>query len=103
MIDANRGCSVENLQRLKEASYERFRVEFVGAVEMLLEGFEMDWDDLANKLAWPDEVGMYLNGSEVKRDIGTGLLSAKKMNDIAHVFSMEPYIIFRPRFPFTQN
>jgi hypothetical protein len=114
MIDPNRGISKEVLRRHKEASYERFRIELLVSIEQLMEDFQMTWDDLADKLAWPSEMTyspgqiegkkrrkIYFLGSEVKRIIGSGMLSTKKLNDIAPVFSTEIYIIFRPRKPWT--
>lgn len=102
-IDANKGTSSEVLVQLKVASYERFRVEIVKAVEQLLVDFEMEYDDLAEKLCWGSVDGSYLSGEQIRREIGIGPLSIKHLNDIAHVFSMEPYILFRPRLPYINN
>lgn len=98
MIDANRNTSVEVLDQLKAASYERFRIELFGAVEKLLEDFKMTWDDLAEKLDWG------VKGETLKNIVGdAGTIPLKELNEIAHTFSTEPYIIFRPRHPWTQT
>jgi len=103
MIDANKGTSEETLRRLKQASYERFSIELVKAVEKLLEDFEMTWDDLAGELCWDDGNGSYLSGDEIKKEMGLGPMGTDEINAIAHVFSKEPYILFRPRKPYTQS
>lgn len=106
MIDANKDTSPEVLERLREASYERFRIQLLNAVEKLLEDFEMSWDDLAWKLQWnifPEEVGRVMSGEQVKREIGESFLTDEEFNDIAHCFSAEPYIIFRPRKPWIKT
>jgi hypothetical protein len=95
MIDANKGASEETLRRFKEASYERFRIELIASIERLLDDFEMTWDDLAKKLMW-----FSLTGSGVKDRLGGAYIGVEELNEIAHVFSAEPYIIFRPRFPY---
>jgi hypothetical protein len=113
MIDANKGASEETLRRFKEASYERFRIELIASIERLLDDFEMTWDDLAEKLQWKQHdgtiytacFGPLLGGAGVKKYIGGESvtpfdLDIKELNEIAHVFSAEPYIIFRPRFPY---
>jgi len=108
MIEANKGASEDTLRRLKEASYERFRVQLIKAVEKLLEDFEMTWDDLAKKLQWrfwdrysqSFERGKVQTGQDIKTTLGTKHISLFALNDIAHVFSMEPYILFKPRFPY---
>jgi len=101
MKDPNRGASEEVLARLKEASYEKLRLEIYRAVEKKLEDFEMTWDDLANKLAWPDGEGSYISGSVIKMDMADGPIETDELNQIAAVFSAEVYIIFRPRQPYT--
>lgn len=102
MIDPNRGASRSVLDRHREASYERFRIELFEAVKSLLRDFEMTWDDLADRLCW-NQYGKYFRGDRVRGEIGSGLLSAKELNDIAHVFSAEPYVLFRPRAPWVQT
>ena len=100
MIDANRGMSEEVLQQHKQASYERFRTQFALAVEQKLIDFEMTWDELY-ELMYPD-----LNkgwGFVLKQKVKAGDLSAEDMNDITHIFSCEPYVVFRPREPWTQT
>ena len=107
-IDANKGCPEDTLRRLKAASYERFHIELIKSIERLLEDFEMDWDDLAGKLQWKwneyHNPIRYLTGDEVKAAIGGNgfrIMDMEAINAIAHVFSMEPYILFKPRFPYT--
>lgn len=102
MLNPNRDTSEEVLQQLKEASYERFRTQFATAVEQKLIDFEMTWDDLAKQLDW--KLGKFhYTGTDVKQIIKAGGLSAEGMNDIAHVFSCESYIILRPRNPWVQT
>lgn len=103
MIDANKGVTEDTLRRLKEASYERFRIELIKSIEHLLVEFEMDWDDAAEKLQWVDLEGKPISGDAVRLEMGTIPITVKEINDIAHLFSMEPYILFRPRFPYTQS
>ena len=104
MIDANRGTSEEALRRLKAASYERFHIELITAIERLLDDFQMTWDDLAVRLcADPEWVVNTLQGSNLKSYVGGFPLPLNELNAIAHIFSAEPYIIFRPRFPYTQS
>lgn len=111
MIDANKGCTEETLRRFKDASYERFRIELIKAIEQLLVDFEMDWDDLAEKLQWRVQDGSIftaafgpnMTGDQVRQHIGGCSIVPSdigELNDIAHVFSMEPYILFRPRLPY---
>lgn len=106
MIDPNKGASQNLLDRLREGSYERFHTQLLEAIETLLNDFEMDWDDLAEKLHWPlSEYRVpirYLTGQEIKQIIGDDL-SSDELNDIAAAFSAEPYIIFRPRFPWIEK
>lgn len=102
MIDPNRGASQSVLDRHREASYERFRIELFEAVKSLLRDFDMTWDDLADRLAWPSNE-TYQSGDGVREAIGQQDLSLEELNEIAHVFSAEPYIIFRPRAPWVQT
>ena len=98
MINPNRATSEDVLRRLKEASYERMRVELKCTIELLMKDFDMTWDDVAEKL----ERGTF--GHEVKEIlIGHPKLNLADLNDIAHIFSCEPYIIFRPREPWTKT
>jgi hypothetical protein len=103
MIDPNRNISEEVLERCKRASYERFRIQLMESIEKLMGEFDITWDDLAEKLQWEAIKlgGGHLNGDEVKNKIGDGFLTTGKINDIAHCFSAEAHIIFRPRFPYT--
>jgi len=104
MIDANRGATEETLRRLQEESYERFRTELFKSVEQLLTDFEMTWDDLAEKLKWPWlSRSRYMTGAEIKQHLGIKPLTTFTLNEIAAVFSAEPYVIFKPRLPWTGN
>lgn len=110
MKNPNSGESAELLQRRKEASYERMRVELLNSVELLMKDFDMTWDDLANKLKWPwnrhKDPSRFLSGEEVKQvivDEGYYPLTLETLNEITHIFSTEPYIIFRPRLPWTKS
>jgi hypothetical protein len=95
MIDPNQGASQETLDRLREESYERTRLQILQAVEQQLADYGMTWDDLAEKLKWGD-----MSGQEVKAFTGDGLdVGIQGLNEIAAVFSAEVYVIFRPRFP----
>jgi hypothetical protein len=97
MINANRDTSEEVLQQHKQESYERFRVDFANAVEQKLLDFEMTWEDLSEQLDWE------CTADEVKATVKMAMFTAEDMNDIAHVFSCEPYIILRPRLPWIQT
>lgn len=108
MSNPNRGASEEVLNRLRDESYERMRIELFNSIKQLLIDHDMTWDDLAEKLKWIKHLGdgmgintVYYNGEEVKNSIGTHVISVRQLNQIAHCFSAEAYIIFRPRFPFT--
>ena len=107
MIDANRNASREVLQQHKQLSYERFRTQFAEGVEQKLIDFEMTWDDLAKKLQWLwnkyQSKTRFYTGVEVKEEVRDWELTMEKMNDIAHVFSTEPYILLRPRLPWVQS
>ena len=102
MIDPSRGASEEALERQKEESYERMRLQLFEAVEKKLAEFEMTWDDLAGKLKWEGYKGT-LTGQDVKNELGSGPITSEELNSLAHCFSAEVYIIFRPRFPITQT
>ena len=98
MKNPNRGASKDLLQRYMEASYERMRVELKCSVELLLKDFDMTWDDIAESL----DCGLL--GPEVKKMvIDNPQLNLVDLNDIAHIFSCEPYIIFRPRLPWIKS
>ena len=106
MIDPTRGDTKTTLRRLKEASYERFRLELLRNIEQLLEDFDMTWDDLARVLREKDvfvSVWGIHSGDTLHEHVGSRDLDLSELNDIAAVFSAEPYIIFRPRKPWTQS
>lgn len=94
MTNPNRATSEDVLRRLKEASYERLRVQLKCTIELKMKEFNMTWDDIANQLSRPLDDGL-----EVKKDTLSGNLSLWELNSLAHIFSCEPYIIFRPREP----
>lgn len=103
MIDPTRGANEETLRRLTDESYERFRIQFFEAVKKKLEDFEMTWDDLADKLNWTRDKEK-MQGDVIKKELGSDVFfTLEEMNQIASVFSCEPYVIFRPRFPWTKS
>jgi len=95
MINPNRNTSEEVLRRLKESSYERMRVELKNSIELLMKDFDMDWGDIGRLL---DISAGAAKNAALFDDI---LLS--DLNLLAHLFSCEPYIIFRPRNPWIQT
>ena len=101
MINPNRDTSEDVLRRLKEASYERMRVELKYSIELLMRDFEMDWDDLGRLLG--EETRTPGNGpsraDRAKWRIVSGQITLVELNALAHIFSTEPYLIFRPRLP----
>lgn len=105
MKNPNAGESKEVLQRRKEASEERMRVELLVSVELKMKDFDMSWDDLGKLLG--EEERTPGNGPSVadraKWKIVQGQITLKELNQIAHLFSCEPYIIFRPREPWTRT
>ena len=103
MIDPNKGVSTEKLELLRQESYERMCTQLKTAIEQKLTDYQMTWDDLAKKLQWKwnkytgDRI---MSGIEVKSMVGGGCnLNLDHLNDIAHVFSAEVYVILRPRYP----
>ena len=98
MINPNRQTSEDVLRRLKGASYERMRVELKCSIELLMKDFEVDWDIIANQLGRPLDGGL-----RIKEEVIGGELSLWELNSLAHIFSCEPYIIFRPREPWTKT
>ncbi len=100
MINPNRATSEEVLRRLKEASYERMRVELKCSVELLMKDFDMTWDDLILLLG---NGKILKDGDRVRQAIIGGGLTLRQLNEITHLFSCEPYIIFRPRSPWTKT
>lgn len=93
MINPNRNTSEDVLRRFKEASYERMRVELKCSVELLLQDFSMSWQDLESLLMT----------NTPKKDIVQDELTLRQLNEIAHLFSCEPYILFRPREPWVKT
>lgn len=103
MINPNRETSEDVLRRLKEASYERMRTELKCSVELLLKDFDMTWDDLGRLLGMEERTpGNGPSRADSARWlIPQGQITLKELNNIAHIFSTEPYLIFRPRLPWT--
>ena len=105
MINPNRQTSEEVLRRLKVASYERVRVELKNSVELLMKDFDMTWDDLGQLLG--EETRTPGNGpsraERTKWSVVQGQITLVELNALAYLFSTEPYIIFRPREPWTQT
>ena len=93
MINPNRTTSEDTLRRLKAASYERTRNELKCSIELLLEDFGMTWKDLEPLLMT----------STPKKDIVQNEMTLRQLNEIAHIFSTEIYIIFRPRDPWVKT
>lgn len=108
MINPNRETSEDVLRRLKEASYERTRNELKCSVELLMKDFDMGWDDIGRllgmkkKLQRPREE-METRADLVKWKIIQGPITLNDLNTLAHLFSCEPYIIFRPREPWVKT
>ena len=104
MIDPNRGASKEVLRRFKEASYERLRVELKCSIELLMRDFDMTWDDIGRLMGMAEGLRRGLNRAEtVKKKVIQGSLTLNDLNTLAHLFSAEPYIIFRPRLPWIKT
>ena len=105
MINPNRNTSEEVLRRLKEASYERMRVELKCSVELKMKDFCMTWDDIGELLGFgpTGETDIQTRADRVREHIVQGGMFLDELNAIAHVFSCEPYIIFRPREPWTKT
>ena len=97
MVNPNQTTSEDVLRRLKEASYERMRIELKCSIELLMKDFDMTWDDLAELLKSEH------TGISLKKYVGTAPLPLEELNLLAHIFSCEPYIIFRPREPWTKT
>lgn len=96
MINPNRQTSEEVLRRLKEGSYERMRVELKNSIESKMRDFGMDWDDIGGLLGMEKRPS---RGNCAKYRILFVNLTLIELNAIAHLFSCEPYILFRPRDP----
>lgn len=105
MINPNRETSEIVLRRLKEASYERMRVELKNSIELLMKDFEMSWDELGELLGFDPtgETDVDSRADRVRWYVSQGSLWLSELNILAHVFSCEPYIIFRPRHPWTKT
>ena len=95
MINPNRDTSEDVLWRLKEASYERMRIELKCSVELKMKEFDMDWDDIGRL--------MNISGGAAKQAVINDNINLKDLNALAHIFSCEPYIIFRPREPWVKT
>ena len=103
MIDPNQQTSEDVLRRLKEASYERMRVELKNSIELLMRDFEMSWDDVGRLLGMKGIEKNPMWESYAKENIIEEGMSLEELNELAHIFSCEPYIIFRPRNPWTKT
>lgn len=104
MKNPNENTSEDVLRRLKEGSYERMRTELKCSVELLMKDFEITWDDMGRLLGMKKKM---LNGmsrvDRIKWQTIQGRLTLHDLNTLAHLFSCEPYIIFRPRLPWTKS
>lgn len=105
MINPNRETSETVLRRLKEASYERMRVELLNTVELLMKDFDMTWDELGELLGFEPtgKTDTETRADRVRWHITQGGMYLTELNALAHIFSAEPYIIFRPRMPWTKT
>lgn len=105
MIDPNRKTSEDVLRRLKEGSYERMRVELKCTLEAKMKDFKMSWDDIGRLLGMKTRTPG--NGpsraDRIKHRIIQGQVTLNDLNTLAHLFSCEPYILFRPREPWTKT
>ena len=106
MINPNRETSEDVLRRLKEASYERMRVELKCSIELLMRDFDFTWDDIGRLLGMKRKqiAGESRSRATIIRErIIQGQLTLNDLNTLAHIFSTEPYILFRPREPWTKT
>lgn len=104
MKNPNKNTSEDVLRRLKEASYERMRVELKCSVELLMKDFDMTWDDIGQLLGMMvSPIYLRPRAEKAKWKIIQGSLTLNDLNTLAHLFSCEPYIIFRPRLPWTKT
>lgn len=105
MINPNRDTSEDVLRRLKEASYERMRVELKCSVELKMQEFKMTWDDIGRLLGM--ETRTPGNGpsraESAKWKVVHGQITLVELNVLTHIFSCEPYVIFRPRSPWVKT
>lgn len=100
MINPNQETSEEVLRLLKEGSYERMRVELKNSVEAKMRDFDITWEDLGllleiKKTSWVEP----FRGDAARLKIIQGQITLTELNTLTHIFSCEPYIIFRPRDP----
>ena len=102
-INPNRATSEDVLRRLKEASYERMRVELKNSVELKMKDFDMTWDDLGRLLGMKGIEKNPMWEEYAREHIIEEGMSLEDLNEITAIFSCEPYIIFRPREPWTQT
>lgn len=104
MTNPNQGASENVLRRLKEASYERMRVELKCSIELKMKEFDMTWDDIGRLLGL-EKHGMFstTRATRAKQLCVQVNISLAVLNEITHIFSCEPYIIFRPREPWTKT
>jgi len=105
MINPNRETSDEVLRLLKEGSYERMRVELKNSIELKMRDFGMNWDDLGRLLKLETMVPRkgLSSGDLAKWYVFQGLVTLEDLNALAHLFSCEPYILFRPRDPWVKT
>ena len=105
MENPNRDTSEEVLRRLQEGSYERMRVELKNSVESKMRDFGMDWDDLGRLLGMETKTpgNGPSRGDHAKWKVVQGQITLAELNEITHIFSCEPYLIFRPRSPWIQT
>ena len=103
MINPNRNSSEDVLRRLKAASYERMRIELKNSIEILMRDFDMSWNDVGRLLGMKGIEKNPMWESYAKENIIEEGMSLEELNELAAVFSCEPYIIFRPREPWTKT
>ena len=105
MKNPNQGVSEDVLRRLRDASYERMRIELKCNIESLMEEFGFTWDDIGRLLGMTKKVrgGTKTRADVIRYKVIQGSLTLKDLNMLAHLFSCEPYIIFRPRLPWTKS
>lgn len=105
MENPNREASLEVLERLKQGSYERMRVELKNSVESKMRDFDINWDDLGRLLGiakMPEDCNLS-RGDTAKWRIVQGQITLAELNTLTHIFSCEVYIIFRPRDPWVKT
>lgn len=105
MINPNQETSEEVLRLLKEGSYERMRVELKNSVEAKMRDFDITWDELGRLLGiakMPEDCDLS-RGDTAKWRIVQGQITLAELNTLTHIFSCEPYILFRPRDPWIKT